>query len=75
MRLMFTCVLGRYAASTLLLALKHFGGTDSVCGQLLGDGECPFSGVTTIRAQELCGSRDGRPGLPRPQQSVWFLWT
>ena len=69
---MFTCMLGRYAASTLLLALKPFGGAGSVCGQLLGDGERPFSGVTTIRAQELCESRDGRPGLPVPNSLYGF---
>ena len=38
---MFTCVLGRYVASTVLLAPKPFG------GQLHEDKECPFSGITS----------------------------
>ena len=39
---MFTCVLGRYVASTVLsVPPKPFG------GQLHGDKECPFSGVTS----------------------------
>ena len=44
---MFTCVLGRYVASTVLLVPKPFGSADRVGGQLRGDkGVCPFSGVT-----------------------------
>ena len=35
---MFTCVLGRYFVSTVLLVPGPFG------GQLCGDNECPFSG-------------------------------
>ena len=38
---MFTCVLGRLVASTVLSTPKPFDG-----GQLRGDKECPFSGVT-----------------------------
>ena len=45
---MFTCVLGRYVASTVLLVPKPnmSGGANSVGGQLRGDRECPFSGIT-----------------------------
>ena len=48
MRLMFTWVLRRYAASTVLLVPKPFGGrmTASVDMQLHGDKEWPLSGVT-----------------------------
>ena len=46
MRLMFTWVLGGYVASTVLLVLKLSEGTDKISGQLHGDKECPFSGVT-----------------------------
>ena len=73
MRLMFTCVLGRLVASTVLsvpklqapvydiLPLEQgagkrcseceqypnlSAGADRVGGQLRGDKECPFSGVT-----------------------------
>ena len=35
---MFTCVLGRYVASTVLFS----EGADSVGGQLCGHKECPF---------------------------------
>ena len=40
----FKCVLGRYVSSTELSDLSE--GADSVGGQLRGDKECPFSGVT-----------------------------
>ena len=40
MRLMFMYVLGRYAASTVLSVPDFLG------GQLRGNKECPFSGVT-----------------------------
>ena len=43
---MFTGVLGRYLASAVLSVLKPFGGADRVDGQLRGEKECPFSGVT-----------------------------
>ena len=62
---MFTCVLGRLVASTVLSVPKPFHsvistetfpqsdqyrnlseGADRVGGQLRGDKECPFSGVT-----------------------------
>ena len=48
---MFTCVLGRYAASTVILVPKLSEGADRVGGQLLGDKnkkekEYPVSGVT-----------------------------
>ena len=44
-RLMFTCVLGRYIASTVLLLSD---GADRVGGQLRGEkDEYPFSGVTS----------------------------
>ena len=39
---MFTCVLGRWVASTVILVPKPFGGRR----QLRGDKVCPFSGVT-----------------------------
>ena len=47
---MFTCVLGRYVASTVLLVPKPnmSGGANSVGGQLRGDKECPFSGVSNF---------------------------
>ena len=41
---MFTCVLGRCVASTVLLESES---ADRVGGQLRGDKECPFSGVTS----------------------------
>ena len=41
---MFTCVLGRYVASTALFS----EGADSVGGQLCGHKECPFSGVPIL---------------------------
>ena len=40
---MFTSVLGRYAASTVLYFSE---GVDSIGRQLRGDKECPFSGLT-----------------------------
>ena len=43
---MFTCVLGRYASTVLLLNPNLSEGADSVGGQLLGDKECLFRGVT-----------------------------
>ena len=45
---MFTCVLGRYkVASTVLSQYPNLSeGADRVGGQLRGDKECPFSGVT-----------------------------
>ena len=45
MRLMFTCVLGRYVASTVLSVPNLSEGADRVGGQLRGS-EWPFSGVT-----------------------------
>ena len=27
------------------------------------------------RAQELCGNRGGRPGLPVHNKALWFQWT
>ena len=33
-----------------------------------------YTGTTTIRAQELCESRSGRPGLPS-LINLRFLWT
>ena len=46
MRLIFTCVLGRLVASTVLSVPNLSEGADRVAGQLRGDKECPFSGVT-----------------------------
>ena len=46
MRLMFTSVLGHLAASTVILVPNLSEGTDRVGGQLHGDKECPFSGIT-----------------------------
>ena len=43
---MFTCVLGRCVASTVLLVPNLSEGADSIGRQLRGDNECPFSGVT-----------------------------
>ena len=43
---MFTCMLGRCVASTVLLVPNLSEGADSIGGQLRGDNECPFSGVT-----------------------------
>ena len=46
---MFTCVL-----DAVFLLLSYYsttpfgGGADSVCGQMLGDKECSFSGVTNF---------------------------
>ena len=42
---MFTCVLGRYVASTVLSVPNLSEGADRVGGQLRGS-EWPFSGVT-----------------------------
>ena len=47
MRLMFMWVLGHYVAPTVLLVLKPFIG-----GQLHGDKECPFSGITNSGSLE-----------------------
>ena len=44
---MFTCVPGRYVAFMVLLVPKTLGGADSIGGQLCGDGESPFSGVSS----------------------------
>ena len=43
---MFTWVLGQYVTSTVLSVPKSLEGADRVGGQLRGDKECPFSGVT-----------------------------
>ena len=43
---MFTCVLGRWAASTVILVPNLSEGADRVGGQLRGDKECPFNDVT-----------------------------
>ena len=43
---MFACVLGCNVVSTVLLAPKLSEGADSVRGQLRGDKECFFNGVT-----------------------------
>ena len=45
---MFTCVLWREVASTVILVAEPFVGRDRVGGQLRGDKECPFSGVTKV---------------------------
>ena len=45
--LMFTCMLGCYVASTVLLAPNLSDGSDSVGGQLHRDKKCRFSGVTS----------------------------
>ena len=46
MHLMFMCMLGHWVASTVLSAPNPFKGCWRVSGQLRGDKECPFSGVT-----------------------------
>ena len=48
MRLVFSYldVLGRYVASTVLINPNLSEGADRVSGQLRGDKECPFSGLT-----------------------------
>ena len=43
---MIRCVLGRYVTSTVLLNPNLSEDADSVGGQLRGDKECPFCGVT-----------------------------
>ena len=46
---MFTWVLGRYVALTVIIYYypNLSEGADSVGGQLRGDKECPFSGVSS----------------------------
>ena len=44
---MFTCVLGSYVASTVLLVPTSFGGRQQLGRQLREDEECPFNGVTS----------------------------
>ena len=49
MHLMFMCVLGHLVASTVLNSYQYrnlLEGADRVGGQMRGDKECPFSGVT-----------------------------
>ena len=43
---MFTCVHGCYVASTVILVPETFRRADRVGGQLRGDKEYPFIGVT-----------------------------
>ena len=74
-----------YVRAWALLMLQSEG-ADRVAGQLRGDKECPFSGVTKsgrvwrkvpesgARSVELCESRGGRPGLPS-LINLRFLWT
>ena len=69
-------MLGCNVASTVLLSLSD--GDESVGGQLRGDKECPSLVLAEFgrrcwktmlgmcRAQEVCESRGGRPGLPVP---------
>ena len=65
MRLMFTkCVLGRLVASTVLSVQNLLKGADRVGGQLRGDKECPFSGVTKPRSlEEGAGKRCSECGI------------
>ena len=51
MRLMFTWVLGRYVAFTVLYP-NLLEAADRVGGQLRGDKECPLSGVTNSGSLE-----------------------
>ena len=66
---MFTCVLGRYVAFTVLSVPNLWvggwggGGADRVGGQLRGDKECPFSGVTKFWTEEGAGKRCSECGL------------
>ena len=60
---MFTCVLGCYVASTVLLLPKLSEGADRVSGQLRGDEECPFSGVTN----------SGRVWRKVPDSDAWSV--
>ena len=45
-RLMFTCGIRSYDVFTYFTGAKPFGGADNIDGQLHGDKECSFSGVT-----------------------------
>ena len=58
-RLLCTCVLGRYVASTVVLGSE---GADSVGGQLRGYKERPVSGVNHRVPGEIKRSRDLRGG-------------
>ena len=70
---MFTCVLGRLAASTVLSVPEKYPqsyqyrnlseGADCVGGQLRGDKECPFSGVT----------KSGRVWRKVPESGAWSV--
>ena len=57
------CMLERYVASTVELVPKLWKGADSVGGQLCGDKECPFSGVTNSgvwrKVAESCAGNVG----------------
>ena len=64
---MFTCVLGRLAASTVYQYRNLSEGADRFAGQLRGDKECPFSGVTksgrVLRKVPECGWMHWPPGV------------
>ena len=56
MRLMSMWLLGRYVASTVILVPESFGGCwPRRCGQLRGDKERPFSGVTSSGRWAISG--------------------
>ena len=62
---MFTCVLGRYVAFTAWYP-NLSEGADSVGGQLRGDKECRFSGVTNSgRVWRKVPESDARNVTPR----------
>ena len=56
-------MLGCYVASTVLLVLKPFRGTDCISGQLHRDKECPFS----------VGTNSGRVWRKVPEIDAWSV--
>ena len=51
------------------------GGVLSVSGVTEQNTSREFIMGGSGRAQELCKSRGARPGLPGPNNPLWFLWT
>ena len=66
MRLMFTCVLGRFRLLSQSYQYRNLSeGADRVGGQLRGDKECPFSGVTKSgRVWRKVSENDARSVAP-----------
>ena len=73
---MFTCVLGRLVASTVFHP-NLSEGADRVGGQLRGDKECPFSGVTTSgrvwRKVPESGARSVTQDLSHGQEVLYLV--